>query len=150
MRASAGLAGIVRATMAEKRPRGSPTGISPQQREKRAVSRLHGQRTSRRKLAFSSVRPDLNVWTNEEHALVDYLLSQGFHESWPQTKRMDFWEGAAHFVKKSFPSRSLRTSKEACMHKFFCFISFLWRICMFTGFVQCDHIIIMCNSEAHK
>ena len=109
----AGYCTVLWATMAEKRPRGSPTGITPQQKEKRAFSRLHGQRTSRRKLAFSSVRPDLNVWTNEEeHALVDYLLSQGFRESWPQTKRLDFWEGAAHFIKKSCPSRSLRTSKE--------------------------------------
>ena len=84
--------------MVEKRPRGSPTGITPRQRDKRAASRLHGQGeiSGRRKLAFSSVQPDLNVWTNEEElALVDYLLSKGFHESWPQTKKLDFWESAA-------------------------------------------------------
>ena len=59
---------------------------------------------------MSSVQPDLNVWTNEEElALVN---SRGFHGSWPQTKILDFWEGAACFVHKCCPSQNLTTSEK--------------------------------------
>ena len=97
--------------MAEKHPRGSPTGTTPRQRDKRAMPRLYGQEniTGRRKLAFSSVQPNLNVWANEEkQALIDYLLSKGFHESWPQTKRMEFWESVALFFSEVLPFSKLK------------------------------------------
>ena len=104
-----------------KRPRGSPTGTTPVQAEKKRVQkRPEVQHGARRVLARSypprtgpgtqTIVPG-SAWSNQETlALVDYILSCKLVKSdWPKTTDMDFWSRASKFVQDRANSTHTRT-----------------------------------------
>ena len=94
-----------------KRLRGSPTGITPRQDEKKKkVS------SSRRKLTFqadssrdTSVYVPMSAWTTKEtKALVEFMLLHD-PEKWESTKDDKFWMSAAVFVRDRGEHPQVRT-----------------------------------------
>ena len=89
-----------------KRGRTSPTGLTPKQPSKRSSRLVTGER---KKLQFSG-NPSSSVWANEEErCLVRYIVNKGFTDSWPTTKRSQFWIEAANFLSKD--GHTSRTSE---------------------------------------
>ncbi len=99
-----------------KRVRGSPTGNTPLQLQKRSSST---RRTSilKRKLTYPgqgsrsrSMYTPAATWTPEEDkALVKYVLLFGSFDKWPATKLTKYWEGASRFVIDNCGSRRTST-----------------------------------------
>ncbi len=81
--------------MSEKRPRSSPTGSTPKQREKRREVASF----SRKKLSFTNDRS----WNDFEcSALVEFIIITKGGQVWPFDKQLDFWESAArHIVQRT-------------------------------------------------
>ena len=78
--------------MSEKRPRSSPTGCTPKQREKRREVATFG----RRKLSFNT---NSQSWSDLEcSALVEFIIITKGGQVWPFDKQLDFWESAARHV----------------------------------------------------
>ncbi len=109
--------------MANKRPRGDPTGLTPVQASKKPASKLKSLLTGHqmsstviKKSLFhtkTSGKRDIScLWTPEEEAsLVQYLLNKGYKE-WPKSHPPcpELWEGAARFLcEKGHAAK--RTSK---------------------------------------
>lgn len=100
----------------KKRPRGSPTGSTPQQSGKRSQGQA-GLRAKRSlELSFTSQRnPSLSQyvpaseWSAEEvAALVEFVVM--YHEDrWPTFKHDKFWTSAATFVHQRAGTPHLRT-----------------------------------------
>lgn len=110
-----------------KRPRGSPTGTTPVQAEKKRVQkRLEVQHGARRVLARSypprtgpetqAIVPG-SAWSSKETlALVDYILScKSVKSDWPKTTDMDFWSRASNFVQDRAKSTLIRTGTFVCL-----------------------------------
>ena len=118
----------------KKRPRGTPTGSTPQQVGKRSTSRTSGVTpNSKKKLVFaeSSTRgtPTLaegatphvmasvpqvlpGSWTaDEERALVEFIMTTTKGDDWPTTMKEKFWEAAAKFV-----SQRCSVCQRTCKH----------------------------------
>ena len=82
----------------DKRPRGSPTGQTPLQQEKKTASvqqSKQGQQSrgqqSRRQLTFA--------WSDtEQSALVEFILLHKSCQSWPADQDYQFWSASAEFV----------------------------------------------------
>ena len=71
----------------EKRPRGSPTGITPRKDPKRRSSQPRSQRQL------------FTEWTDRENsALVEFVLLSRPDNSWPADKSTVFWDNAAHYT----------------------------------------------------
>ena len=99
-----------------KRARGSPTGKTPMQIQKKASGgrcRPTSDRCSpKRKLTYStdtrsrepsrSLYTPVTPWTTEEDkSLVKFVLLYGSADKWPSTKLTTYWEGASRFVLDS-------------------------------------------------
>ena len=83
---------------AEKHQRGSPTGATPQQREKRSML---SEGTTKKRLSFTAGARGSDSWSAlEERSLVEFVMKEGFVKDWPNTKKIDFWEGAAKFIEE--------------------------------------------------
>ena len=101
----------------KKRPRGSPTGETPQQASKvSSTSRFRGN-PSARTILFStpvlaprdSIIPYSADWSAQEKlALVEFLLFYGF-SMWTNTKNDLFWRKCAEFVGMRAKSSVKRT-----------------------------------------
>lgn len=83
-----------------KRVRGSPTGVTPRQPEKRS-STLGEQ--SKKRLSFSYAAPTASRvpgnWSeSEDNALVDFIMLTSTGESWPSTISEVYWTAAARHV----------------------------------------------------
>ena len=78
-----------------KRPRGSPTGSTPRQKEKHSA---RFPAASKKELSFEETS---TTWSKlEESTLVDYVIQKGYMTTWPTTKHLEFWEGASQFLGK--------------------------------------------------
>ena len=109
----------------EKRQRGTPTGRTPQQPQKRPGGeerRTGGDggsiwgksvRASAQKRLFST----LHAWTTpEDGALVEFiLLTRPLDKVWPADKGSTYWEGAAKHVYSRSGSSVQRTGMVKCM-----------------------------------
>ncbi len=109
----------------EKRPRGSPSGVTPLQQEKRAaaeprdvVMRRKGPKKdarSRKRLSFTSGSA-ADPWSEiEDSALVEFILLHRPGQGWPSDRSPSFWDSAADFVRMRSGSGVLRTGKRTCM-----------------------------------
>lgn len=108
-----------------KRTRSSPTGKTPQQAEKRLVTRsfctkrqlTYGSFHSRPEATTKTWRPASRlyiVWTDEEDKqLTNWVLFNSVGDVWPTHHNMKFWEGASNFLAATSGSR--RTSKYMCL-----------------------------------
>jgi hypothetical protein len=96
----------------DKRPRGSPTGQTPLQQEKKTASvqqSKQGQQSrgqqSRRQLTFA--------WSDtEQSALVEFILLHKSCQSWPADQDYQFWSASAEFV--AMRSKQKARSASAC------------------------------------
>jgi hypothetical protein len=93
-----------------KRPRGTPTGLTPKQPEKKSTATdFSPRRSSRRQLTYSALPPQEEAslstrayipWTLEEsEALLDYLTNAtpaGTH--WYKGRNPDFWDNASTYI----------------------------------------------------
>ena len=100
----------------DKRRRGTPTGKTPQQPQKRQVRRTGEERGSTRGEGVrSSARRKLlssqEVWTClEDGALVEFiLLTRPLDRLWPADKSFAFWDGTAEHVHSRSGSSVQRT-----------------------------------------
>ena len=97
----------------KKRERSSPTGKTPKQDSKRLSSRVKSTSTAIKKsLTFTEVPPQQpipqrlqtkeeapNLWKEaEDLTLINFLVSKGFVDRWPSTRRIGFWEEASAFL----------------------------------------------------
>ena len=88
--------------MSKKRPRGSPTGDTPKQKDKR---REIQPQISRKKLIFNASR-----WSDLEcSALVEYVIHKKGGHSWPFGKETEFWDSVAEYIKERTESEILRS-----------------------------------------
>ena len=91
----------------EKRPRGSPTGVTPLLKEKRHAGRPKEVVKVQRRLPFISTA---DVWSDsEQSALVEFILLHKPGTSWPADKNTSFWDAAATFVHIRSRSDQVRT-----------------------------------------
>ena len=108
---------MARAAFTQKRPRGSPTGITPLQDLKRpsALSRQRdGTHVSKKKLAFSETT-SRHQWSElEDCALVEFILLTRPGPSWPFEKGLEFWDGAAKYIHRRSGSHLQRTGVYKC------------------------------------
>ena len=122
----------------QKRPRGTPTFLTPTKPSKRRVPRrmLHGvpsARQARRRLAVEDVegpqqsdhhpvdeqriptrysRRSNDTWSNAEiKALVEFILFHCEGNKWPSHHRMEFWNAAAAFVMTRAKASHQRSGK---------------------------------------
>ena len=95
-------------TAGDKRPRGSPTGDTPLQKQKeQRVTRETECSKARRRLPFGNTA---DSWSeSEESALVEFILLHRPGTRWPADKDKKFWDGAATFVRDRSESTMLRT-----------------------------------------
>ena len=101
-----------------KRSRSSPTGLTPQQASKttrkpssKLETLLTGHRAAKKKLVFSE-RSSANLWTTQEDfAVVQFLIRKGYQEEWPKSRPLQgtLWEGVASVLAQT--SKAQRTSK---------------------------------------
>lgn len=103
-----------------KRPRGSPTFLTPHRPQKRVPLReLDSPPFSQRRLEYE---PRGNTWTSDETAALEEfvpLYCRG--DSWPTHKHMGFWKGAAEFVKmRTNSTRSGKRSSSSRLHPQIC------------------------------
>lgn len=97
-----------------KRPRGTPTGMTPKQPEKKTseTDTLQGlplQRSSRRQLSYTEV-PTPNPVSSRAHdtwkakeskALIEYLTIKGLDGTqWYQGRNPDFWKNASIYIQR--------------------------------------------------
>ena len=88
--------------MSEKKPRGSPTGDTPRQKDKRREVQAQA---SRKKLSFN-----VSKWSDLEcSALVEFVIHKKGGHSWPFGKETQFWDSAAEYVKQRTESEILRS-----------------------------------------
>ena len=105
-----------------KRQRGSPTGITPRQAQKRTpIQELKGAQSplhSRRELQFGksvqgktrSWMEELDQWTLEElYALVEFVLLRSGADKWTSSHRKRVWQEASDFVAERTKSDTRRT-----------------------------------------
>ena len=112
-----------RPRVVDKRVRGSPSGLTPQQRQK--TSRVGTTpSTARRQLiapqskevvdpAKSARGARAHVWsTQDKLALVNFILLSGDRTNWILSQKPSIWEAAAYFVNES--CGTIKTSKCYC------------------------------------
>ena len=92
-------------TPVNKRPRGSPTFLTPQRPPRRQIRRLSD--VQRRRL-FSGSQESVSIrttanpvceWSSDEiRALVEFVLLHGVEDKWPLQQNPVFWNEAAKFI----------------------------------------------------
>jgi hypothetical protein len=116
-------------TETPKRPRGSPTGTTPQQAAKRGTSTRHRleytaleQRQPLANLQLTSNTSyyvPASAWSVEEtKALVEFLLFND-PKKWPSTKDEKFWKSAATFVQERARGPRVRTGIHQVKSRYF-------------------------------
>lgn len=100
---------------ATKRPRSSPTFLTPRRPRKRPPLRDSGLQGSVRHLSFQdethvhAVRSVVS-WSKEElKYLVEFILFHGTGQEWPTHKRTAFWEEAGSFVRRRARTSNIRS-----------------------------------------
>ena len=93
-----------------KRPRGTPTLLTPVRPHKRALLREIGHGTPKR-LVFEPVAS--GMWRKDEiSALVEFILIHCTDNVWPTHQRMKFWDQVGPFIKMRTKSENLRSGNE--------------------------------------
>ena len=67
--------------------------------------------SSRLSLSPKKIKSSHKWEIEEEDALVRYVIQKGHTRTWPQTKKSDYWEGAADFVASQVQDCTKRTSE---------------------------------------
>ena len=98
----------------EKRMRGSPTGNTPQQKEKRPAGDREKSSRSRKHLTFDC---STGTWSDLElGALVEFILLHRPGQRWPSDKDPRFWDSAGKYVSMRSESGVQRTGIKCNMH----------------------------------
>lgn len=102
-----------------KRPRGSPTGLTPLQASKKPAQRTLAIPSSRRNLAASYAQlapPESDAvpataWSFDETlALVEFMVChERFKFSWPRTTDMNLWNRVAASIQEKTKTTVSRT-----------------------------------------
>lgn len=105
----------------QKRPRSSPTFLTPQRCQKRVplremqlTSTSNSTRLEPRRLSYQCTNSTGSIirWTSAEiKALIEFVLFHSTGESWPCHKHMVFWTNAGEFVQTRSASDTCRSGK---------------------------------------
>jgi len=105
-------------TCPHKRPRSSPTCLTPRQCQKRvplrelAAPANSTQRLEPRRLSYQSDSSHLvkEKWTPAEtSALIEFILFHTTGDTWPTHKHMVFWNNAGEYVQTRSASNNYRS-----------------------------------------
>ena len=103
-------------TYPHKRPRSSPTCLTPRQCQKRVPLRELAANSTQclepRRLSYQSdsSHPAKEKWTpNETSALIEFILFHTTGDRWPTHKQMVFWKYAGEYVQTRSASNNYRS-----------------------------------------